>query len=142
MGEVSLQKCNQGYQASGDAYTHQYDKMALGVKDVKRVIDDTLLYATDMEGAFKQVAEYLTLVGKNGIVLNSDKFSFGEDTVDWAGIRLTKDKAQRLPENVKAIKEFPTPINLTAMRIYWALVNQVSPYGVGPALGFLKRGQN
>ena len=61
MGEVSLQKCTQGYQASGDAYTHQYDKMALGVKDVKRVIDDTLLYATDMEGAFKQVAEYLTL---------------------------------------------------------------------------------
>ena len=40
---------------------------------MKRVIDDTLLYATDLEGAFKQVAEYLTLVGKNGIILNSDK---------------------------------------------------------------------
>ena len=40
----------------------------MGVKDVKRVIDDTLLYATDLEGAFRQVAEYLTLVGNNGIV--------------------------------------------------------------------------
>ena len=118
----------QGYQASGDAYTHRYDKITMGVKDVKRVIDDTLLYATDLEGAFRQVAEYLTLVGNNGIVLNSDKFSFGEDTVDWAGIRITKDKAQPLPEHVKAIREFPTPINLTDMRSYWALVNQVSPY--------------
>ena len=66
----------------------------------------------------KQVAEYLTLVGKNRIVLNSDKFSFGEDTGDWAGIRLTKDKAQALPEHVQAIKEFPTPINLTDKRSY------------------------
>ena len=118
----------QGYLASGDAYTHRYDKITMGVKDVKRVIDDTLLYATDLEGAFRQVAEYLTLVGNNGIVLNSDKFSFWEDTVDWAGIRITKDKTQPLPEHVKAIREFPTLINLTDMRSYWALVNQVSPY--------------
>ena len=34
-------------------------------------------------------------------MLNSDTFSFGEDTVNWAGIRLTKDKAQPLPEHVK-----------------------------------------
>ena len=44
----------------GDAYTHRYCKITMGIKDVKRVIDDTLLYATDMVGAFKQVAEYLT----------------------------------------------------------------------------------
>ena len=87
-----------------------------------------MLYATDTEGAFKQVPEYLTLVGKNRIVLNSDKFSFGEDTVDWAGIRRTKGKAQQLPEHMKAIKEFLTPINLTDMRSYLALVNKVSPY--------------
>ena len=48
--------------------------------------------------------------------------------MDWAGIRITQDKAQPLPKDVKAIKEFPTPIDLTAMHSYWALVNQVSPY--------------
>ena len=100
----------------------------MGVKNIKRVIDDTLLYAVDLEGAFKQVAEYLTLVGKNGIVLNSDKFYFGEDTVDWAGISLTKDKAQPLLEHIKAIMEFPMPVNITDMRSYWALVNQVAPF--------------
>ena len=39
-------------------------------------------------GVFKQVAKYLKLVGRNGIILNSDKFFFGEDTVDRAGTRL------------------------------------------------------
>ena len=84
--------------------------------------------SVDFQGAFKQVTEYLTLVGRNRIVLNSDKFSFGEDTVDWAGIKVTKDKAQPLPEHIKAIKEFPTPVNITYLRSYWALVNQVSQY--------------
>jgi hypothetical protein len=107
----------QGYKVSGDAYTHRYDKITMGVKDVKRVIDYMLLYATDLEGSFSQVTNYLTLVGNNGIVLNSDKFSFGEDTVDWAGIRITEDKAQPLLEHVKAIREFPAPINAQLLGI-------------------------
>jgi hypothetical protein len=47
----------QGYKASGDAYTHRYDKITMGVKNVKRVIDNTLLYATDLEGSLRQVAD-------------------------------------------------------------------------------------
>ena len=110
------------------AHMIMYDKINMGLQNIRRVIDDTLLYSKDLEGAFKQVAEYLTLVGKNGIILNSDKFYFGEDTVDWAGIRLTKDKAKPLPEHIKAIKEFPSLVNITDMRSYWALVNQVAPH--------------
>ena len=60
-GRYRYRSAPQGYQSSGDAYTHRYDKITMGIKDVKRVIDDTLLYATDMVGAFKPVAEYLTL---------------------------------------------------------------------------------
>ena len=59
-GRYRYRSVPQGYQASGDAYTQKYDKITLGVKDVKRMIDDTWLYATDMEGALKHVAEYLT----------------------------------------------------------------------------------
>ena len=127
-GRFRYKSAPQGYQASGDAYTHRYDKITMGLQNIRRVIDDTLLYARDLEESFKQVAEYLTLVGKNGIILNCDKFCFGEDTVDWAGIRLTKDMAKPLPEHIKAIREFPTPVNITDMRSYWALVNQVAPH--------------
>jgi hypothetical protein len=70
---------------------HRYNKVTMGVKNVRRVIDDTLLYAKNLEEAFKQVAEYLPLVGENGIVLNSDKFCFGVEVVDWASVRLTED---------------------------------------------------
>ena len=35
-----------------------------------------------MEGTYKQLCEYLTLVGRNGIVLNPSKFVFAKDSVD------------------------------------------------------------
>ena len=68
------------------------------------------------------MAEYLKLEGMNGIILNIEQFHLGEDTVDWAGLRLSRDKPQPLPEHVK----FPRPTNITDFRKYYALVNQVS----------------
>ena len=41
----------QGYLASSDRYTHRYDKITMGFKNIKRVIDVTLLRAKDMEEA-------------------------------------------------------------------------------------------
>ena len=127
-GRYRYKTCPQGYNTSGDAYTHRYDKIVMGVKNMRRVIDDTLLYEDNIEKAFHQVAEYLTLVGKNGIILNPDKFQFAADTVDWAGVRLTAEKVEPLPAHVKAIREYPAPRNITDMRSYFALVNQVSPF--------------
>ena len=100
----------------------------MGFKDIKRVIDDTLLHSKDIGSSFHHVAKYLTLVGKNGIILNPDKFNFAEDEVDWAGIRVTNDKCKPLDAHVDAIRNFPVPINITDMRSFMALVNQVSPY--------------
>ena len=57
---------------------------------------------------------------------DSEKFHFGEDTVDWVGVRVAKDKAQPLPEHVKSIREFPRPGNITDLKSYYELVNQVA----------------
>ena len=118
----------QGYKVSGDAYTARYDKITVGVQKMRRVIDDTLLYEENIEKAFEQVAAYLSLVGQNGIILNPEKFEFAQDEVSWAGVKLSADKVAPLPDHVDAIKRFSTPTNITNLRIYFALVNQVAPY--------------
>ena len=71
----------------------------MGVENKRQVIDDTLLYQPDVGSSFNHTAKYLTLCGKNGIILNPAKFKFAEEEVEWAGVKLTKDGAshQRLP---------------------------------------------
>ena len=50
--------------------------------NIKRVVDDTLLYTKSLEDAFHQVAKYPELLGNNGIILNLEKFNCGQDVVD------------------------------------------------------------
>ena len=97
----------QGWLATGDGYTQRYDNITKEIKNKRQCIDDCLLYSNDMENAFKDVTEYLTLVGRNGIILNPEKFNFAEDTVDWAGIRISMNKVEPLPEHVQAIRDYP-----------------------------------
>ena len=40
----------QGYVANGDAFTHRYDKITIGVRDIKRVIDNTLSWHRTWRG--------------------------------------------------------------------------------------------
>jgi hypothetical protein len=76
------------------------------VKNVRRVIDNTLLFADYLEKAFHHVAEYLTLVGNNGIILNPDKFSFREDVVG-SGCRRT-----RLSQSLTMYRQSETSLHL------------------------------
>ena len=116
----------QGWLASGDAYTHRYDLITEGVENYRRIVDDCLLYDKDRKSAFENVAKYLTLVGRNGIILNPEKFQFAQDTVDWAGFRIGKTTVEPLPEHVEANRNYPTPINLTDTRSFFALGNKLS----------------
>ena len=134
-GRFRYKTTPQGYLASGDAYTHRYYKVTMGFKNKRQVIDDSLLFQPTTGEAFTHTASYLTLCGKNGIILNPSKFEFAEDEVEWAGVKLTKDKVAPLESHVQAIKDFPVPQNITDMRSFWALVNQVAPfYAVQPHL--------
>jgi hypothetical protein len=85
----------------------------MNVKNVRRVIEDSLLYTDNIEQAFIQAGKYLLLVGENGIILNPDKFVFGNDTVDWAGIRVSVDKVEPLPVHVRKIVTIIMFISLT-----------------------------
>ena len=51
------------------------------MKKVAKCVDDTVLWADSIKEAFDQVCSYLTLVGRNGIVMNPAKFVFAEKTL-------------------------------------------------------------
>ena len=60
----------QGYLASGDAYTFRYDEIIKDIPHKVKIVDDTLLYDSSIEGAFYHTFDFLFQCAKNGIVLN------------------------------------------------------------------------
>ena len=87
-----------------------------------------MLYKSTIEELYWHIAKFFMLVGKNGILQNPEKFVFGEKTVDWAGYRIGPETLQPLPKHTEAIRTFPKPLNLTDLRSFMALVNQVSVF--------------
>ena len=125
-GRYRYRTAPMGYLCAGDAYTHRYDQITMGFPQLTRCVDDSLLWSSTIAESFHQTAKYLQLVGENGITLNPDKFHFAEDTVDFAGFRVTPHSVKPLPCHVDAIRNFPVPRNITDIRAFFALVSHVS----------------
>ena len=63
-----------GGHVSMDAYIYRFDKVTVDVENTKGCIDDSLLYTETLEKSFIQAANYLSLMGNNGIIQCPEKF--------------------------------------------------------------------
>ena len=116
----------QGYIASGDGYSRRFDEIVADVPHKTKCVDDTLLWSDTIEEAFFQAVEWLDICGRNGITLNPSKFTFAQNTVEFAGFEITPTTVWPCPSYIDAIHNFPTPRSITHIRSWFGLVNQVS----------------
>ena len=116
----------QGYIASGDGYTRRFDEVVMDIPRKTKCVDDTLLWFHTTEEAFFQAAAWLDICGRNGITLNPTKFVFAKETVEFAGFEITPTTVRPCSRYLEAIQNFPTPQNVTDVRSYFGLINQVA----------------
>ena len=109
----------QGFLASNDTYCKRYNKITRGVRNLMRCVDDTLLWETSMEENFFKTCEYLSLAAGHGIMFNLKKFQFCQKTVEFLGFLLTDT-------GMKSIRDFPHPTDISGVRSFFGLVEQVS----------------
>ena len=89
-------------------------------------MDDALLWGDNIEESFFQACHWLETCGYNGITLNPEKFIFAQDCVEFAGFEITPNSVRHRQKYLKAIIDFPTPKNITDVRSWFCLINQVS----------------
>ena len=74
-------------------------------------------------------------MGTNGIIQCPEKFQFGSKTVDWAGFTIGPDSVKPLSKHTEAVRLYPTPVNITDLRSFMALLQQVAYcYAISPAV--------
>ena len=116
----------QGYIASGDGYSRRFDEIIADIPRKTKCVDDTLLWSDDIESSFYQTVDFLDTCGHNGAVLNPSKFVFARSTAEFAGFDITPTSVRPCPRFLEAIQNFPTPRNITDIRSWFGLINQVS----------------
>ena len=122
----------QGYLSSGDSYSKHTDMImetcpnSPKVSDHEKIIDDTILWSDDIEQAFFRTCSLLSHCNENGMVFSPDKFQFAKKSVEFAGFQITMDGIKPTEKYISAIKNFPTPKNISDIRSWYGLINQVA----------------
>ena len=127
-GRWRYTRAPQGFLSSGDGYNRRFDAVLSTFERKERCVDDTVHYDSDLEQHWWRTIDFLTRVGRAGIVLNPGKFQFAERSVDFAGFRVSDSTIEPLPKYLDAIRDFPSPASTTDIRSWFGLVNQVANY--------------
>ena len=93
-GRYGYRTTPQGYIASSDGYIRRFDEIVSDFPNKTKCIDDTCMWADSIEECFFQACQWLDLCGRNGIVLNPQKFSFTQETIEFAGFEISLDRVK------------------------------------------------
>ena len=127
-GRWRYTRAPQGFLSSGDGYNRRFAVVLEDFKRKQRCVDDTVHYDSNIEDHWWRTIDLLIKVGQSGIVLNPKKFQFCLKEVEFAGFKITDKKVEPLSKYLTAIQLFPKPTNVTDIRSWFGLVNQVSTY--------------
>ncbi|KAG0725211.1 Transposon Tf2-6 polyprotein [Chionoecetes opilio] len=117
-----------GFSATGDAYCLRGDLALQGVDNCVKVVDDILLFDDDFPTHLQRIHQMPTRCRKYGITLNKDKFVVAAPSVSFCGYNLSAEGVAADEDRVSAIRDFATPANLTDLRSFMGLVNQLSEF--------------
>ena len=110
-----------GLSSTGDEYCRRGDQVINGMTNITKVVDDTLIYDTDLHQHFQRVESFLQACTENKITLNKDKLKFAQQEVDFVGYRISSSGIQADLKKLQAIRKFPEPKNITYLRSFMGL---------------------
>ena len=127
-GRFRYRSAPQGFLASGDGYNQRYEQLIEDMDRRTRCVDDLCLWDGDLAAHWWRVIRYMDRIANNGIILSPAKFEFCAREIEFAGFVVTDTEVKPLPKYLNAIMSFPRPINISDVRSWFGLVNQVSHY--------------
>ncbi|XP_043240331.1 uncharacterized protein K02A2.6-like [Amphibalanus amphitrite] len=131
-GRFKFVRCPMGCSASGDEYNRRGDAALGDIPNCVKIVDDILVVAQTYRQHLQQVIEVLRRCDDRGITLNPQKFKFAQNEVKFCGYKITPAGYTTDHEKARAIADFPRPENVTDLRSFMGLVNQLS--GLTPEL--------
>ncbi|ROT72287.1 hypothetical protein C7M84_009327 [Penaeus vannamei] len=117
-----------GFAATGDAYCLRGDLALQGITNCVKVVDDILLFDSDLPTHLRRVFQMLSRCRAHGITLNKDKFMVAATNVSFCGYNISPEGIAADPEKVAAIRDYPTPSNIRDLRSFMGLVNQLADF--------------
>ena len=126
-GKYRYKKGPMGLTSTGDCWCHRSDQVIIGCKNCSKIVDDILATATNLDDLFKTIRKVLEGCRKHGLTLKRSKLKISSE-LKFAGYHLSPDGVSPDQEKVDAIRNFPTPKDVTGVRSFLGLANQLGGF--------------
>lgn len=126
-GKFRFTRAPMGLHVSSDEWCRRSDEALAGLEGVQKIVDDILVEAPTIAILMTRVREVLARCREHNIIISNKKFNIGSE-IDFAGYRITSNGIEPSPQKVASIQNFPTPQNITDLRSFLGLCNQLSDF--------------
>ena len=127
MGKYRYCRGPMGLRSTNDVYCAKSDRTIAGVEGCQKIVDDILVCAVDVADLCSKVEQVLLNCRKQGITISRKKIDFGS-SLAFAGFQINSDGVFPDPEKISALTCFPAPTNITELRSFLGLANQLGGF--------------
>lgn len=117
-----------GVSHAGDDYSRRVSEVFDDLPFTRRVIEDVLVFSPTYEEHLDNVHDLLKRANEHNIALNVPKMVFAQPSVKFGGYIIDSTGFRPDPELIRAISNFPTPQNITDLRSFFGLCQQVGNF--------------
>ena len=126
-GRYRYKRGPMGLCSTGDSWCARSDKAITDVPNSDKIVDDILVTGRTTNELFKSIRQVLTQARSIGLTLSRRKFQIGFE-IAFAGFILSEEGVKPDPKKVEAIKDFPSPKDVTGVRSFLGLANQLGQF--------------
>ena len=125
-GRFKYLRAPYGISSISEHYNRRMDEAFAGLTGYRRIVDDIIIYDKNAAQHTDHVRQFLQRCAECQITLNTDKWKFAQDKIDFAGFTISAEGYCTDKSITDAISNFPTPTSRTDLRSFFGLVNQLS----------------
>ncbi len=117
-----------GINSGPEHFQRQVHQVLDHAKGTACIQDDIVVYGQSTREHDENLKRVLDKLSANGVTLNRDKCEFRKTEITVVGHVVGKDGVKADPSKVSAVQEMPEPTNITELRSFLGMVNQLGKF--------------
>ena len=126
-GRFRYRAAPMGLCSSSDEFCNRSDAAVAGLPGVLKIVDDLLIQGEDLPQLYSRLRAVLQRCREAGLKMSLKKMKIGSQ-VKFAGYMVGKNGVSPDPDKLEAIRDFKAPSNVSEMRSFLGLANQLGHF--------------
>ena len=127
-GRYMFKRMPYGISSAPEYFQKRMDQELAGLEGVVCHMDDILVVGQNQKEHDERLASTLDRIAESGLTLNPDKCKFSQSKIEYLGQVIDRGEVRKDPGKVKAILEMEEPKDISELRRFLGMANQLMKF--------------